>query len=144
MSGHSEAPPGGWVDQQGKYDCWWACMSSLTRIPLARFYDTCGDPSPENDDDKLVAKTVQLLDQEGWDLHYFWHRHGAIPKGWSIACGPGPRGLQHSCLAYDGEIVHDPHPSRAGLNTIEDYEVLLPFFRGHGAVGHGVTSASAP
>ncbi len=34
------------------------------------------------------------------------------------------RGLLHSCVGLNGEIVHDPHPSRAGLLEITDYMTL--------------------
>ena len=42
---------------------------------------------------------------------------GTPPAGYSIAVGPSLRfaGLMHACVAYDGAVVHDPHPSREGL-----------------------------
>ena len=49
-----------------------------------------------------------------------------VPKGYSIADGPSPRGIDHSCVALDGELVHDPHPSRGGLVEVKFYEVLVP------------------
>ena len=30
--------------------------------------------------------------------------------------GESPRGVRHAVVALNGEIVHDPHPSRAGLD----------------------------
>lgn len=45
-----------------------------------------------------------------------------------IAGGPGPRGHEHSVVWRLGEgLVHDPHPSRAGLtDEPEHYIFLLP------------------
>lgn len=42
-----------------------------------------------------------------------------------IAGGPAARGLNHS-VVYRGfeELVHDPHPSRAGLERVEDFTWL--------------------
>ena len=56
---------------------------------------------------------------------------GALPRGYTIANGPGPRTkpggdpIYHSCVALDGVIVHDPHHSRAGLTEIEEFELLI-------------------
>jgi hypothetical protein len=47
------------------------------------------------------------------------------PKGFAIAGGPGGRGLQHGVVFEDGVMVHDPEPSRAGLEGVEDYTILV-------------------
>lgn len=41
-----------------------------------------------------------------------------------IANGMSPRGVRHSVVWQHGELVHDPHPSRAGLAEAPD-EVWL-------------------
>lgn len=39
------------------------------------------------------------------------------PSGYHVACGKSPRSDQeHAVVALDGKIVHDPHPTRAGLD----------------------------
>ncbi len=35
---------------------------------------------------------------------------GAKPVGYSTIEGVSPRGGLHACVAYDGKLVHDPHP----------------------------------
>jgi len=65
-----------------------------------------------------IAGVAVVQVKAGFDL--------AVPKGYAIASGPGPRGVDHSCVALDGEIIHDPHPSRDGVKFIEAYEVLIP------------------
>jgi hypothetical protein len=35
-----------------------------------------------------------------------------------IASGPSPRGVQHAVVMASGDVVWDPHPSRAGLLAI--------------------------
>ena len=34
--------------------------------------------------------------------------------------GPSPRGLPHQVLYRDGHLWHDPHPSRAGVVTLDE------------------------
>jgi hypothetical protein len=47
------------------------------------------------------------------------------PRGYHIAVGKSPRGeFSHAVVALDGTIVHDPHPSQAGLLSI-DWWILL-------------------
>lgn len=39
--------------------------------------------------------------------------------GYYIAVGMGNRGVYHCCIYKDGEMVHDPHPSNDGIQSIE-------------------------
>lgn len=51
------------------------------------------------------------------------------PRELVLGSGPSPRGdFWHSCL-YNAnlELVHDPHPSRLGLDSLEECTVLIPF-----------------
>lgn len=48
------------------------------------------------------------------------------PAGWSVVSGIGPRGYGHVVVAYDGEVVHDPHPEGGGLVSIDGYYELTP------------------
>lgn len=44
-----------------------------------------------------------------------------------LAGGPSPRGVLHMVVARGDEVVHDPHPSRAGLEAIRETWYLVPF-----------------
>ena len=46
------------------------------------------------------------------------------PRGYYLASGPAPRGCKHIIIMKDGQIAHDPHPSRAGLTEIEAVWIL--------------------
>lgn len=50
----------------------------------------------------------------------------SIPKplGYYLASGPAVRGCKHIVIMLNGEIVHDPHPSRKGLSDIEAIWIL--------------------
>ncbi|MDB5358829.1 MAG: CcrColossus [Rhodospirillales bacterium] len=58
---------------------------------------------------------------ESWGFGYEWHDPEAPPTGYSIATGPAARGVSHAVVALDGKIVWDPHPSRDGLVSIENF-----------------------
>lgn len=62
---------------------------------------------------------VVEADQQGLDW-YLWH------AGHYIVTGTSPRGLQHAVIGEKGEIVFDPHPSRAGLTDIKRYGFIVP------------------
>ena len=46
-----------------------------------------------------------------------------------IVSGMGPRGIPHSVIALDGDIVHDPHPEGGGLTQVGNYAFLLGRWR---------------
>lgn len=41
-----------------------------------------------------------------------------------ILSGPAARGFHHACIGWNGNNIHDPHPSRAGLIRVESYYFL--------------------
>ena len=73
--------------------------------------------------------------EELWRSHgYLIMRISASASDWSggpdalcFASGTSPRGVRHMCVYAGGEIIHDPHPSRAGLTEITDYSILVPW-----------------
>ena len=47
-------------------------------------------------------------------------------EGYYIANGPSPRGVEHSVVYKGSVMVHDPHPSGAGIEKITSAWVLVP------------------
>lgn len=48
------------------------------------------------------------------------------PPGYHIGVGKSPRSEQdHAVVLLDGQLVHDPHPSRAGLSGDVRWWILL-------------------
>lgn len=97
-------------------NCFPACIASILEISIdevPRFYGPSVD-------------FLQWLAPQGLSAtHYKGDNY--VPPGFAIAAGPSLRfaGRLHACVAYDGAIVHDPHPSREGLPFgVEDYVVL--------------------
>lgn len=43
-----------------------------------------------------------------------------------MASGKSPRGIKHMCIYKNGQLVHDPYPTKEGLKTFEDFQTLEP------------------
>lgn len=66
---------------------------------------------------------------KGWAATNGWTvtRRGLLPRQenvplptFGLACGPSERGVSHAVVAVDGQIVWDPHPSRAGILRVKE------------------------
>lgn len=101
---------------------------------LAALFDVSIDNIPDFDSESKKSKKRGGV--SWWELFEVWcHERGyhpvilppsSKPAGWSIISGKSPRGLEHACIAHHGELLHDPHPSRAGLLNITDYITFVP------------------
>lgn len=100
-------------------DCMAACVASILELPLEAV------PNPQSDewykewDAFLLPLNLRLIyfrpQEEGW-----------APPGYSILAGKSPRGdWDHAVVCYDGRIVHDPYPGRAGVTSVVDYAVFM-------------------
>jgi len=47
-------------------------------------------------------------------------------EGYYLGCGISPRNLPHMVVYKGSEMVHDPHPSRAGIEKKDKIWVLIP------------------
>lgn len=104
-------------------NCFAACVASLLEMPIDDVPNFCNLPGDwEAEFNRwlrpfgLYALTVQMND---------WR-----PPGLHIMAGKSPRGASvkemHSVVAQGDAIVHDPHPSRAGLSTRTETTLLVP------------------
>ena len=50
----------------------------------------------------------------------------SVPPCLHLISGRSPRGFGHRCVGWRGQVVHDPHPSRAGLVTVYSIGLLVP------------------
>jgi hypothetical protein len=58
----------------------------------------------EHEDKNLFRKLL-------WDKYY-------------IATGNSPRGFCHVCIFKNGQLVHDPHPSKDGIENPYEFETI--------------------
>lgn len=100
-------------------DCWRASIANLTGRPRAQvphFVRDCGD-------DWLMATGRWVRAEVGLQLRVETEPRFPFTAGDSalvILAGPSPRGVLHAVLGdRDGNTVHDPHPSRAGVLSID-------------------------
>lgn len=125
-------------------DCLMACVASILEIDLAELPEIT-----EANGLQWYEILTQALADRGFAIADLWgdnyrdpdsanrpavnaRRYPAIsPPGYAIAVGESPRDEgQHAAVALDGAIVHDPHPGRSGLVTVDYWIVLVPLARG--------------
>lgn len=101
-------------------DCFRACIASVLEVPIAAVphFALLGSRWSQVADGYLAALGRELLWEKGDPPHDVW----------TIVTVKSPRGsdLKHSVIYYGGEMVHDPHPSRAGGEPLGDYFQLNP------------------
>lgn len=112
--------------------CFRACIASILNLPERAVVDFDGPRRYYHD--RRIGLDDYWANVEGWlaqrGLRY--RRvpvDGARPMGWSTIEGVSPRGGLHACVAYDGELVHDPHPQDStGRGLVEPrwYGLLEP------------------
>lgn len=107
-------------------NCFSACVASILEVSLQEVLD---DGQIADSDCGWLAWKL-WLNKSGYGLIHLRNDPPSwfFPiEGYAIMSGKSPRGdFLHSVVALDGEMVHDPHPSRAGLEGIEDWVVLYP------------------
>lgn len=93
-------------------DCWRACVASMYGRPIAEVPHFV----EQYDNDWLTATNEWLRREHGEQLQEAVTRLDSC-RPYVILVGPSPRNVSHAVIADSStlELVHDPHPSRAGL-----------------------------
>ena len=122
---------GRWIDQTTFYDkanpksgnCTRAAVASILGLPLRDVF-----AFEQAGDDAYIFWTTfeDFLAQKGfWTMRKDTDRY--VPEGYYLAGGPSVRGCDHMVVMKNGELAHDPHPSREGLVKVEHIWILIPF-----------------
>lgn len=121
------------VEQAADRLCFPRCVAWITGIPLSAW--------PEMSSESLAFwDTVEaVLSSYGWAIHRR-QKGDHDPREAMIACGPGPRGVDHAIVSRDGMMLWDPHPSNEGVSRIHSYFGLIRI--AHAASMKGVTVPS--
>ena len=109
-------------------NCQSAVLAMLLDLPLEsipNFYDVGG----KNPFDWWKAY-FQFIEEQGFWFFAFESEHAAARakhmKGYYEVSGPSSRGVEHAVVYKDGDLYHDPHPSREGLLSIREVRVYYP------------------
>lgn len=121
----------------GSYgDCQRAAIASILNLPLSAVPHFNAD----NTDvltfhtrlkDFLATKNLGHYEFTAFDFTMFGYPEPT--PVYHLIYGMTERGFQHAVVGYNGEVVHDPHPSKAGLLPDKgqwSYGLLLPTFQG--------------
>lgn len=110
-------------------NCFSACVASLLELQIGDvpyFMDeTKGKWHDQLDawlaERRLYALHFRIDDRSVYDKEELW------PKGFFILNGRSPRG-DHAVVARGNAMVHDPHPGRDGLDSVDGFVLLVPLF----------------
>lgn len=104
-------------------NCWQAALASVLELPIdevPHFVDLDERGGAEVD---WWNDSIQWLHERGYSIHLF----DKYPDtdDYVLVSGKSPRGdFYHVVIYKDGKMVHDPHPSGAGIETEEDFEII--------------------
>lgn len=123
-----------------KGNCMSACLASLLHLDIAHvpnFFDI------STNDDEWWEAVRSWLSGHGWGIISI-NLGDAFPpeklNGYQIIFGRSKRKHNHATIWLNGEMVHDPHPDKTGLETIEGCDLLYPLDAGHMALSYCGTS----
>ncbi|MHB0998220.1 MAG: hypothetical protein ACYC27_03160 [Armatimonadota bacterium] len=107
-------------------NCLMTSLASILEIPL----ESCPDIWDAKDNGISWYETLwNFADQQGYRISLKYPHMIKEPiQGYSLVVGASPRGFKggHCCVAFNGEIVHDPYPDRTGLLSIDYFIKLVP------------------
>lgn len=101
-------------------NCFSACVASLLEKPIDTVPYFMADP------DTWGQKFEEWLALRGFYPIYALDNGEWTPAGLCILGGQSSRG-SHACVGRGRILLHDPHPSREGLITLEDFTMFVPF-----------------
>lgn len=100
-------------------NCLAASLASILELPLSEV------PKFEDMGKKSWFPALKVwLEDKGFTLLQ-WHDETWLP-GYYLVMGLSTRGVNHQVVYKDGKLVHDPHPSRDGIEKIKEVWALLP------------------
>lgn len=104
-------------DAEQRGNCWPSAIASILEYSL--------EDMPEFMGEGWFNDTVQFLWERGYAMYYFIIGEAPYPQigedEYYLVSGKSPRGdFYHVVVHQNGKMVHDPHPSGAGIRTEED------------------------
>lgn len=107
-------------------DCLRACTASVLDLPLKDVPHFLRDypGAPPKGMPYFYDAWTKFMEDHGVIPSPIWGPFEKTPKllGYYLAAGPASREYgvgQHIVIMRDGELFHDPHPSRAGVTEVQ-------------------------
>lgn len=109
-------------------DCMRAALASMLEVPIEKVPHFLHDNTSDNAEFcRRVSDFLRPLNL-GYisfpECRQALHETGVRGLVHEVS-GTSERGVCHACVAVDGEIVHDPHPGRGGLDKIDYFGVFI-------------------
>jgi len=120
---------GGGEDGKPAGNCFRACLASVIECDIDSF------PEFENMGRDWWNPFQKSLGEHGYMCHGFGKPEDMDnPElapgvdGYIVVSGGSPRGYSrgHAVIYKDGEMVHDPHPSREGITGLNGFYMIEP------------------
>lgn len=126
-------------------NCFAACIASILEVPITEVPNV--EVFYHLDNGYHTEVMLTFLNSKGWDLcndnmlqrfhpDVFGYSFDGTDKNGKIsqyydykdtyylASGKSPRDIQHICIYKNGHLVHDPHPCKEGLISLEYFYTL--------------------
>lgn len=112
---------GGYEEGIVRGNCWQTAVASVLDLPMEavpHFVEI-----DESGGEDWWHHTVNWAWYRGWQM--FAPDHHLYTNEYYLVSGPSPRGNFHHVVIYkNGKMVHDPHPSQAGVLKEESFVVF--------------------
>jgi hypothetical protein len=101
-------------------NCVAACLASVLEVGIEEI------PQFEDMGEDWTRHVVGFLRSKGLEVQAVQASHWQPASGLiALAFGPSPRGsVHHAVIWLNGKVLHDPHPSRLGLESVEYFWVI--------------------
>jgi hypothetical protein len=128
----------GEVVQRG--NCFAACIASILEVPITEVPNV--EVFYHLDNGYHTEVMLTFLSSKGWDLcsddtlKVFHDDRYGVELGkrvewlakhrnkYYLVSGKSTRGVSHICIYQNGKLVHDPHPTKEGLQTLDYFQTL--------------------
>jgi hypothetical protein len=100
-------------DPQGRVgNCLQACLASIMEMNLTDVPHFAAIP-----DDTWFEQMCNWIGDHGYQFEDYDGLNES--PHYMLVIGKSPRGVSHAVVYKDGQLAHDPHPSRAGVTEIK-------------------------
>lgn len=121
-------------------NCYAATIASIIEVPITEVPNVEVLFNIRSDVFDWFSVMQTFLTSKGWNLNVdnryncfhpetknhenYLSLYDQLKDKYYIAIGESPRGISHACVYLNGELVHDPHPSREGLISITQLQSI--------------------